>query len=1379
MKIPYISDLYNANIKKGIVSKYPGENRTLFSKRRKATYQRGISLLSFIIILMVLLSPISVWAQNQPTGLTSNGLISDPGSNEQKVSLTQSDPAMTTPEEHPLGYIPNPIDLSKIKGYAVPSRGLLTYTPAFDLRTSGNTDPIEDQGPYGSCWAFATYSSLESSLLPGEVVDLSESNIVNRAGFQGLTPNSGGNIFFSAAYLTRWDGPLNETDDPYSNILGGSKGTYTTQMHVQDIYLFPTRSGPTDNDWIKYALTNYGAVYSSMYWNASHNDTSNNCTYYDPYNDGSNHAVTIIGWDDNYPANKFPHGGAPGNGAFLVKNSWGSAWGNGGYFWISYYDRSIGYSDVNVVTAGSAYNYQHIYSYDKLGITSYLGNNSSNTGYFANVFTAGSNELIKAVSFYTPYPGEKYTVKIYKDPASAADPTSGTLIDTESGSLTNPGYRTIDLATPVKVNAGQKFSVVVQVSNAGTPIPGTFYSYIPVEFADCGSPFYSNITVSPAGQGFYSWNGNVWQDITGIDSKHKANVCLKAFTDDVTTLQFRAGSYTVNENDGTLTLIVDRAGWTGNSVSVNYATTDGTALAGVNYRSPTPNPGTLTIAPLATSGTITIPILDDNLYSGHGTRAFNVTLSSPINAELGSTLTRATVTITDQDPAPVIQFDPDHNMVDIPEDTGTAVFTVMRANDAEGPVSVHYATSNGTALAGVNYEAASGTLTFDKGVMSLTIPVQILDDNLAGPATAFNLTLSDPAGGATLGPYSKLILKLQDADPLPTLNLASKYYTVNENGTDITVQVDRTNDALNDVTIDYATSDITATAPTDYTATSGTLTFPRGVMSRTITIPVKNDKLYGPDTTFKISLSNPSPGGQARVGLNDSATITLKECDPAPVIKLNATAYIVNENGCTVYVNVTRVNDAKATVSVNLATQPGTATSPADYAAYNSRVSFARGVMSQVIPITINDDGLFTYPAKQFSVVMTDPMDGATLTNASATVRIVENDPAPTISLESSGKSIYEDEGLLRVNITRSNDSTNPVSVYWSTIGGYPGYNYTASNGTVTFNQGEFTKTVQIPIIDDHIYSSVPTITFGLYISTPTGGATLKAPSSMTIYLDEADQAPILKFDAASCLVYESAGSAAITVVRVNDAFDPVTVRYNTSDGTAKAGQDYTNTSGVLTFGRGELRKTITVPIIDDGLKGPDVVFNVTLSSPTGGATIGSPGRTTVTINQSLMTFTYDLVKGWNMISVPLTLDNDSVDAFFPSNVRANLTDMWYYNNGSWAYYSGTRGYSPKYAHLTNVTPGKGYWVKLSSNSSFSISGRSNGTGVPVIDSGWTMFGVKGLNSVNATTAYPGNKDMWYYDNGQWYYYSDTRGYSPKYSHLSTLDPGKGYWVHY
>jgi hypothetical protein len=198
----------------------------------------------------------------------------------------------------------------------------------------------------------------------------------------------------------------------------------------------------------------------------------------------------------------------------------------------------------------------------------------------------------------------------------------------------------------------------------------------------------------------------------------------------------------------------------------------------------------------------------------------------------------------------------------------------------------------------------------------------------------------------------------------------------------------------------------------------------------------------------------------------------------------------------------------------------------------------------------------------------------------------------------------------------------------------------------------------------------------------------------------------------------------------------------------------------------------IEVPTTDTMPIGKYIVLSAAVDRNTG--LISAINQTSIDLGA---TWTFKLVKGWNLISIPLTLSDNSVDAFFPSTVKANLTDMWYYDSGNWIYYSGTRGYSPKYAHLTTLTPGKGYWVKLNSDATFTVTGTVV-SGLPTASAGWTMFGVKGLNSINVITAYPNNKDMWTYANGQWYYYSGSRGYSPKYPHINSLEPGIGYWVH-
>jgi hypothetical protein len=158
--------------------------------------------------------------------------------------------------------------------------------------------------------------------------------------------------------------------------------------------------------------------------------------------------------------------------------------------------------------------------------------------------------------------------------------------------------------------------------------------------------------------------------------------------------------------------------------------------------------------------------------------------------------------------------------------------------------------------------------------------------------------------------------------------------------------------------------------------------------------------------------------------------------------------------------------------------------------------------------------------------------------------------------------------------------------------------------------------------------------------------------------------------------------------------------------------------------------------------------------------------------------FTFDLPAGWSMISFPIELWDNRAQ-HLPLELRTNLTDIWWWNGSSWWYYSGTRGYSPYYTQLSTITPGRGYWVKLSNPTRFTVSGNAITNGVPSVGPGWTMVGVKETNPISPTTAYPGCLDMWYWDHGTWDYFSGTRGYSPYYPHLTSIDPGKAYWVHY
>lgn len=134
-------------------------------------------------------------------------------------------------------------------------------------------------------------------------------------------------MLMSTAYLARWSGPIGTSDDPYDPHSGTSSPDLPVQKHVQDIYFIPARGGPSDNDNIKWALTTYGAVHCDLHMN--HQEVAYNPTLHTYYYTGTekpNHDVTIVGWDDNFDKSKFSTT-PPGDGAFIVKNSWGTDWG--------------------------------------------------------------------------------------------------------------------------------------------------------------------------------------------------------------------------------------------------------------------------------------------------------------------------------------------------------------------------------------------------------------------------------------------------------------------------------------------------------------------------------------------------------------------------------------------------------------------------------------------------------------------------------------------------------------------------------------------------------------------------------------------------------------------------------------------------------------------------------------------------------------------------------------------------------------------------------------------------------------------------------------------------------------------------------------------
>jgi hypothetical protein len=321
----------------------------------------------------------------------------------------------------------------------------------------------------------------------------------------------------ATAYLARWSGALTESSDPYSTISKSATSiTYPNSgavKHVQEVLFIPDRSSASDNENIKRALTEKGAIYSTIRWEES-SYRSSTASYYYSGSSPANHAITIVGWDDSYDRNRFATK-PQGNGAFIVKNSWGSSWGENGYFYVSYYDTWIG-RDNAFFSAEGAGNYYHIYQYDPLGWVVSFGENSE-TEYFANVFTAQSAENVAAVSFYTGTTDAQYQVSVYRGVQNS--PVKGTAVISESGTIGVPGYHTIPLSSPVPVDKGERFSVMVKLTTPGYKYP------VAVEYPLSG---FSSGARATNGQSYVSSSGTTWTDLNSIYPN--TNVCLKAFT---------------------------------------------------------------------------------------------------------------------------------------------------------------------------------------------------------------------------------------------------------------------------------------------------------------------------------------------------------------------------------------------------------------------------------------------------------------------------------------------------------------------------------------------------------------------------------------------------------------------------------------------------------------------------------------------------------------------------------------------------------------------------------------------------------------------------------------------------------------------------------
>ena len=393
-----------------------------------------------------------------------------------------------------------------------------TLPSYYSLLDYGLVTSIKNQQTSGNCWAYTAIATLESCILKasGDSYDLSEEhmkNIIELYSDYGwaMDTNGGGYDEMPIGYFVSWLGPINETDD-----LTDDKSTLSPMlnslMHVQNV-VYLGRETYTDNDAIKEAIIKYGAVATGIYYDDGYRNGKS--YYYYGSSSYGNHAVTIVGWDDNYSKNKF-YGSPKADGAWIVKNSWGTDWGDKGYFYVSYYDTvfaKVGQSDASYTfILNDTIKFDKNYQYDIAGKTDYFYNSSSSVWY-KNVFKASDNELLAAVSTYF----EKVTdwdVSVYVN----------NVLKTVKSGVSNPGYYTINLDDLIPLKIGDIFEVVFHITvddEAGFPI---------------SEKVALNKLIYDENSSFLSYDGSTWTALYDLEWTYSTHTyasqvaCIKAFT---------------------------------------------------------------------------------------------------------------------------------------------------------------------------------------------------------------------------------------------------------------------------------------------------------------------------------------------------------------------------------------------------------------------------------------------------------------------------------------------------------------------------------------------------------------------------------------------------------------------------------------------------------------------------------------------------------------------------------------------------------------------------------------------------------------------------------------------------------------------------------
>lgn len=420
------------------------------------------------------------------------------------------------------------------------------YLPQhYDSREQGIVSDVKNQGNWGCCWAVSAVDAAGINAASQNMqcnTDYSEGHLAyffynrvndplnNTDGDKNILPNgghylkNGGNTMLAAQSLATWSGFADESVmpfEPYTELI-----TPDSDASYNDNAILKNAMYLSDSIYeIKNAICQYGAV-SINYYHDDNYYNYNTAAYCNPVDRGSNHAVVLVGWDDNYAKENFlANGNVLDNGAWIVKNSWSQAWGDNGYFYLSY--ENISTNNGIVFEVQPTDTYDHNYQYDGTGgggYTSIRNQEKISNIYHVKGNNRGGQECLKAIGITLFDSNIDYAVQIYRNLSDLSDPESGekVLENPVTGRTQTAGIKTIELENEIYLNQGETYSVVIQMNNSQS----------------------NSVRIGVEGNSDYGWvaflaglekeESYIYRNSKWIDLYNSA-LCarIKAFTDDV------------------------------------------------------------------------------------------------------------------------------------------------------------------------------------------------------------------------------------------------------------------------------------------------------------------------------------------------------------------------------------------------------------------------------------------------------------------------------------------------------------------------------------------------------------------------------------------------------------------------------------------------------------------------------------------------------------------------------------------------------------------------------------------------------------------------------------------------------------------------------